>query len=325
MLAGFSNAFYDKASLDAFEDLNQQIYIVEVLKELKRQMPDFEKYNFVFFSGNAGMEPQMKDSDLPHKILIQWEDQLGTEPSADVMNKFDVVFKTHLRHKSKKYSNLFSYPLGIPYKVKELPVVPMDKRRISVFYAGNLNDCRIPFYQVFTRTKLSVRMAYSRFLSFLMSFFSERGKYRNWNLRIKSLIFKTGVTQFDYLWGNSSIIRFTRGFQAGFSPKEYAEILSQSKIVLSPCGFFNTECFRFYEALRQGCIVVTEKLPQTDYYDPNYYIEVKDWKDITNIVTQLLKDPKRMEDMSVKAKKYYDEVLSPKGVATYISTKIKTK
>lgn len=322
MLAGFQNAYYDEASLDPFKKLNQQRYIVEVLNELKLQMPDFEKYNFVFFSGNAGMEPQMKSSDLPHKILIQWEDQLGTEPSEDVMKSFDFVFKTHLRHKSKKYTNLFSYPLGIPYKVEELPFVPMDSRKISVFYSGNLNDYRIPFYRFFAKTKIGIKNLFSLFLSFLMGGVSERGKYRKWNLRIKSLIFRIGVTSFDNLWNDSSVIRFTRGFQAGFSPKEYAEILSRSKIVLSPRGFFNTECFRFYEALRQGCIVITENLPKTDYYDSKYYIEVDNWKAIDEIVNELLENPKKMERMSINAKKYYDEVLSPKGVAAYISKKL---
>ncbi len=323
MLANFQNAYYDEGSLDPFEELNQQIYIVEVLKELKRQMPDFENYNFVFFSGNAGMEPQMKMSNLPHKILIQWEDQLGTEPSEDVIKSFDVVFKTHLRCKSKRYSSLFSYPLGIPYKIKEQPIVSMNERKVNVFYAGNLNDCRIPFYRVFTKSQFNVKSLISRFLSFWMGLVSERGKYRSWNLRIKSLIFKLGSTQFDDLW-NGSIIRFTRSFQAGFSPKEYAEILSQSKIVLSPCGFFNTECFRFYEAMRQGCIVVTEKLPETDYYNPDYYVEVDNWRNIDKIITPLLKNPKRMEEMSLKAKKYYEDILSPKGVASYISRKIKS-
>ena len=323
MLAGFSNAFYDKNSIDAFEELNQQKYIVEVLTELKKQMLDFSRFNFVFFSGNAGMEPDMMNSQLPHKILIQWEDQLGTEPSENVMSSFDYVFKTHLRKKSTKYDNLFSYPLGIPYKVEALPVVSIKDRLHPVFFAGNLNDCRIPFYQSFLKPCKSIKQALAYLFSIFMGQVSERGKYRSWNLRIKSLIFKIGQTTFDSLW-KGSIIRFTRGFQAGFSPKEYAQILSQSKIVLSPCGFFNTECFRFYEAMRQGCIVITEKLPETDYYDSRYYIEVENWNNIGVIINNLLQDESNMEKMSNAAKCYYEEFLSPNGVAKYLISKIKS-
>lgn len=321
MLAGFSNAFYDNNSVDSFKELNQQKYIVEVLSELNKQMLDFSHFNFIFFSGNAGMKPEMMTSKLPHKILIQWEDQLGTEPTEDVMKSFDFVFKTHLRHKSKKYNNLFSYPLGIPYKVEELPIVDIKERLHPVFFAGNLNDCRIPFYQALLKSRRSCKHGISFFLSFLMDHISEKSKYRNWNLRTKNLIFKIGQTVFDSLW-KGSVIRFTRGFQAGFSPKEYAKILSQSKIVLSPCGFFNTECFRFYEALRQGCIVITEKLPETDYYDSLFYIEVENWKNIDAIINRLLQDESKMENMSRSAKNYYQECLSPKGVAKYIISKI---
>lgn len=104
---------------------------------------------------------------------------------------------------------------------------------------------------------------------------------------------------------------------------EYAEILADSKIILSPRGFFNTECFRFYEALRQGCIVITEKLPVTDYYHSENYIEVDSWNNIDHLIPTLLGDSDKMEQLSLKGREYYQNVLSPMGVAKYISSKIK--
>lgn len=146
-------------------------------------------------------------------------------------------------------------------------------------------------------------------------------RLRNWSLRLKNLVFKFKAISFDDVF-NSSYIRFTRFFEAGLSPNDYAKILSQSKIVLSPKGFFNTECFRFYEALRQGCIVITEKLPATDYYDSNYYIEVESWKGFANIVKSLLADKEKMSLLSQKGREYYEEKLSPSGVAKYVASKI---
>lgn len=323
MLAGYRNAFYDEASVDPFEQVNQQVYVVEVLAELKLLMPDFEKYNFVFFSGNAGMRPVMVSSPLPNKVLIQWEDQLGTEPDKDVMSAFVHVFKTHLRHRSTNYRNLHSYPLGIPYKVKTKPILQMEQREVSVFYAGNLNDNRLPFYKAILRCchQSYIRRLVSSLLATCMGLVSEKGKLRCLNLKIKSLIFKIGHTEFDNIF-SKSIIRFTRSFQAGFSPEEYSENLSKSKIVLSPKGFFNTECFRFYEALRQGCVVITEPLPVTDYYDKRCYIEVEEWTGIEETINALLSDPDRLQRMQDAGIRYYKEKLSPKGVARYIISKI---
>lgn len=61
---------------------------------------------------------------------------------------------------------------------------------------------------------------------------------------------------------DNAYIRFYSGFNNGDDYNKYAYYLQNSKIVLSPKGFHSTECFRFYEAMRQGCIVITEELPK---------------------------------------------------------------
>ena len=111
-------------------------------------------------------------------------------------------------------------------------------------------------------------------------------------------------------------------FEAGLTPDKYGTLLANSKIILSPKGFFNTECFRFYEALRQGCIVITEKLPATAYYHPENYIEVESWDGIDKLIQALLTDDSRMEKLSLKGRIYYQNTLSPMGVAKYIVSKI---
>ncbi|WP_455668841.1 hypothetical protein [Phocaeicola sp.] len=325
MLFNFNNAFYDTASICNLEETNQKVYVREVLKALENLMPDFNDYRFYFFCATAGIEPDAINDHHPKKILIQWEDQLGTEPSKKVMASFLCVFKTHLRKTSIQYHNLFSYPLGVPYKIAKLPIVPINDRKYNVFYSGNLNKNRVLFYKALVKADC---FSFKKYFSIL--FLRIAGKYeysnrwRNWSLRLKSLVFKIGAINFNNLFG-SSIIKFTRAFEKGLPPTEYAEILSQSKIVLSPKGFFNTECFRFYEALRQGCIVITEKLPVTDYYKSEYYIEVESWDGIELIINSLLTDRKKLENLSMRGKLYYQECLSPIGTAKYILSKITKK
>ena len=321
MLYGYSNAYYDTASIYELEQINQKEYIKNVLDELSKILPDFNDYRFYFLCATAGIEPDSLQDTYNKKILIQWEDQLGTEPSEKVMNSYLCVFKTHLRKKSNKYNNLFSYPLGIPYKIKELPIIPINERKYNVFYSGNLNKNRFNFYFNLVIVRPELKKLLSLPLLYISSLFEYNKYLRNFSLKLKSLVFKIKAIDFSTLY-DSSIIKFTRSFEAGLSPEEYARVLSQSKIVLSPKGFFNTECFRFYEALRQGCIVITEKLPETEYYKKDFFIEVNSWGNIDSIIHSLLDDKQKLEELSKEARRYYIEFLSPKGVASYIKTVI---
>ncbi|WP_270530549.1 hypothetical protein [Phocaeicola plebeius] len=321
MLFGYSNAFYDNASIYELNNINQKEYIKEVLNELSSILPKFYSYKIYFLCATAGIIPHSIKDPYKKKILIQWEDQLGTEPSKEIMNSFLCVFKTHLRKKSETFKNLYSYPLGIPYKIKELPIIPINERKYDIFYSGNLNKNRYNFFSSLVYLKPSLSKLIILPVLYIASKFEYNTKLRNTALRLKSLAFKINATNFDSVF-KKSIIKFTRSFEAGFSPEQYAEILSQSKIVLSPKGFFNTECFRFYEALRQGCIVITEKLPETDYYNNKYYIEVESWRNIDKIINSLLDNNEKMEEMSAQSLEYYQKELSPKGVAVYLKNKI---
>lgn len=319
---GFENAFYDTASIYDITFTNQYNYVREVLEALSVTMPDFKDFRFYFFCATAGIDPNAVKDTFQRKILIQWEDQLGSEPSERVMTAFLCVFKTHIRKPSERYKNLFSYPLGIPRKIKERPIIPINERKYDVFYSGNLNKNRMPLYKVLTWRKPTLKRLISLSILWVASKFEYNQRLRNWALRLKNIIFQFGATSFNDVF-DSSLIEFTRSFEAGLSPDKYAEILAQSKIVLSPKGFFNTECFRFYEALRQGCIVVTERLPVTAYYHPGCYIEVNKWDGIFELVSSILEDKDKMELMSRRGRDYFEQVLSPRGVARYVVSKIK--
>lgn len=322
MLFGFENAFYDTASIYDFADTNQYDYVREVLEALSVTMPSFKNFRFYFFCATAGIEPDAVKDPFPRKILIQWEDQLGTEPSGQVMAAFEVVFKTHIRRPSQRYRNLFSYPLGIPRKIKERPIIPINERKYDVFYVGNLNKNRVPFYQALALHSPTLKRLISLSILWVASRYEYNHKLRNWSLRLKNIVFKLGATSFNDVF-DSSLIEFTRSFEAGLPPDKYAETLAQSKIVFSPKGFYNTECFRLYEALRQGCIVITEKLPVVDYYHPDCYIEVDKWNRSLDLAKSILANKGKMELLSQRARDYFENVLSPIGVARYVASKIK--
>lgn len=319
MLCGYPNAFYDSASVECWDEVYMQDYVKGLLDELSQIMPDFSSYRFYFLHATEDILPNGLADPFEKKILIQTGDQLGNEPAAEVMNAFYYVFKTHLRYQTGKYKNLSPYPLGLPSKTPLFPIKLVSERKCDVFYSGNLNKNRLSFYAAINKYERNIikRLAGCLLIS-LAALLSKSEKQRNNALRIKSLIFRLNCHKFDKIIPQS-YIRFTRAFYLGLAVEDYAKMLADSKIILSPKGFFNTECYRFYEALRQGCIVVTEPLPKTSpFYDNRYYVEVENWDNIRVVIDEILNDPIRMQLMSDEAVVYYNRCLSPKGVAHYV-------
>lgn len=106
------------------------------------------------------------------------------------------------------------------------------------------------------------------------------------NLNNNRIEFYNEVTK-DY-YKDNNYINFTDGFQKGLSPSEYADILYDSKIVLSPKGFTTPECFRTYEALRAGCIVITTKLYDEPIINNSPIIQIDNWGMLKDIIDSVL-------------------------------------
>ena len=62
-------------------------------------------------------------------------------------------------------------------------------------------------------------------------------------------------------------IEFTDGFSEGLSPREYMELLADSKLSLCPSGAYSMETFRFFESTLMGAIPVVDTLPKFWYYE----------------------------------------------------------
>ena len=62
-------------------------------------------------------------------------------------------------------------------------------------------------------------------------------------------------------------IEFTDGFGKGLDPKEYMELLANSRLSLCPAGAYSMETFRFFESTLMGAIPVVDRLPRFWYYE----------------------------------------------------------
>ncbi len=205
-------------------------------------------------------------------------------------------------------SHIFPLPLITPSLEVFDNKIKITERLYDVFFSGNLNRHRWDLYLGLSESiNIIDKLLY---------------KFRN----------ISGINKAMYAYFNpkkivtirNSFIRFNKGYySSGLSPEKYREMTANSKIIISPRGFVSHECYRTYEAMREGCIVVTERLPKVPYYDSGIpLIQVDNWRNIKAVINKILSTPqKNMEQMSKQVLKYYNENLSIEAIANYIYIK----
>ena len=108
------------------------------------------------------------------------------------------------------------------------------------------------------------------------------------------------------------------------SPDAYGRCLVNTKIALSPRGVSH-ETFRTYEAMRAGCVVVTDRQLSSWFTNGWPIIEVDDWLDVGDLVDGLIDDPVRLTDLSSNTIAWWQEYCSEEAVAHYIVRQLSLK
>jgi hypothetical protein len=103
--------------------------------------------------------------------------------------------------------------------------------------------------------------------------------------------------------------------------ERYIEILRDTKICLVPRGT-SLETFRFFEAMKYGCILVTDMLPSRWFYENAPIVQVKSWGELDRQLKSLLDDPKAMYDLHQASLDWWNNKCSEEAVGQYVSTKI---
>lgn len=114
------------------------------------------------------------------------------------------------------------------------------------------------------------------------------------------------------------------GFRLGMSPDAYGRCLVNTKIALSPRGVSH-ETFRTYEAMRAGCVVVTDRQLSSWFTNGWPIIEVDDWLDVGDLVDGLIDDPVRLTDLSSNTIAWWQKYCSEEAVAHYIVRQLSLK
>ena len=101
----------------------------------------------------------------------------------------------------------------------------------------------------------------------------------------------------------------------------YSELMADTQICLAPRGS-STETFRLFEGMRQGCVVICDRVPRHWFFDDCPFIQLDDWADLSARVTELLADPQHLFQLHEKALAWWDRRCSAQSLATVMARRL---
>jgi hypothetical protein len=201
------------------------------------------------------------------------------------------------RHSAKpNLAPIYEVPLGY-YNQLDLPIKALDQRPYDIFFAGSV------LHGLSLTSLLNTPKSLSRKQ---MVVNLERFGQQQPEFKIK----------LDILPAFPSVNTLTDS-----DANSYSERMMNTKICLVPRGG-SFETFRFFEGLRYGCIVVTETLPPHWFYQGAPAIQVKDWRELPEILTTLLANPQQLQEYHHAALDWWRDYCSEMAVGSYIAEKL---
>jgi len=278
-------------------------FLNSVLKELWGFMrDDFLKFNFLIYQWPSWASYELKPPFPPNTVLIILADNSGSYPW-ELAREVTAIFKVHMTEERK---NIFPIPLGHTKFHLTGSSKPVAERRTTVFYSGNINKNRI---QLWAALRMGRHLA-----SFVKPLILRRA------LTYASRKIPGALAIHQPVEGAS--IQFTDKFASGLCPTKYTDCLNDSKIALCPMGFYKTECFRHFEAMRSGCVILSDPLPDAWYFRGSPIREISDWSDITVFLRQMLDNPESLVHLQKSTINWWIAKCGEHAVARYMAEKL---
>jgi hypothetical protein len=186
-------------------------------------------------------------------------------------------------------------PLGYARQT-DLPGKPFESRRYLVGFLGSLENreySRFSLKRLIASPKIVARSRMAQAIQKLAAWAPE------------SVFYVTTSS-------------FTESTMSG-AGKRYTEIMADTKIALAPRGS-SIHTSRFTEAMRQGCVVICDRLPPHWFYADSPAIQIDDWNTLEAVVKALAADPDRLMDLHRRSLAWWDEKLSERAVAQVMAT-----
>jgi hypothetical protein len=112
---------------------------------------------------------------------------------------------------------------------------------------------------------------------------------------------------------------FTSRWSSGVSPALYKAQLLNARVVLCLRGNIGVETYRQYEAASAGCVVVTERMPDTCVFRGNPFVEIDDISQWLPALRALVSEgDEALIQRGRATRQFWEDRLSPKATADYI-------
>jgi hypothetical protein len=246
----------------------------------------FKPYGTNLFSGpNPLLHPSYRNWMNFIQFLKNWVNRFP-----GLLNDWIYDFGKHRRH-------VFPIPLGY-YKQLELPIQPFASRSCDIFFAGSVHNDTHPrkSFKSWIMSWIKAPKTLSR-QQMVLQVNSFQQKHPHWKIELT-------LTPSFFLTPANDANRYSRQ-------------LMDAKICLDPRGT-SFETYRFFEAMRYGCIVISEPFPSRWFYDASPAIIIEDWCDLERILMELLNHPELMLQKHLEALQWWEEKCSPQATAEYI-------
>ena len=102
---------------------------------------------------------------------------------------------------------------------------------------------------------------------------------------------------------------------------DYSTRLANTKVCLVPRGG-SVETYRWFEAMRVGCVVIGEPMPPFWFYKGSPAVEVSDWRDLPAILDRLLTDPAELARRSTASVDWWNRRLSEEAVGAFVAGRL---
>jgi len=199
-------------------------------------------------------------------------------------------------------------PLGFGNQA-ELPVRPLAERGTDVFFAGSVEHGRRSRLSPAYWLRNPKTLAREQMLDSLERLQAAR----------PDLSVRTSTTPSFTL---NALYYGTEDGADALGVDEYSAAMMDAKVCLVPRGT-NVETYRYFEALRYGCVAIAEPQPDFSFYRGAPVIQIDDWRGLGRVVEGLLVDPAHMLKLHTEGRDWWREHCSPKAIGTMMASAVR--
>lgn len=196
----------------------------------------------------------------------------------------------------------FDVPIGYVNQ-EDLPLKPFSERRYDLYFSGSVSNASFPWYspQYWLRTPKDV--ARSGLVRAMRRIQETRP-----DLEV-CIDLKDAYVPNDAEENNASV------------EGSYSEMMMNTRICPVPRGT-RLETGRLYEALRCGCVIVSEPLPDRWFCADLPSLTVHDWSELPELVDALIEHPARLQELHEASLEWWERKCSEEAVGRYMADQL---